>query len=84
MHFDDTLWSLLTLFTVQTTEGWIGVMWDSTNAAGVDLRPQENSAPYMAIVFIVLIIIISMLFLNLFVGVVIETFNAEKDLLSCN
>ena len=84
MHFDDTLWSLLTLFTVQTTEGWIGVMWDSTNAVGVDLQPQENSAPYMAIVFIVLIIIISMLFLNLFVGVVIETFNAEKDLLSCN
>ena len=38
----------------------------------------------MVIVFVVLIIIISMLFLNLFVGVVIETFNSEKDLLSCN
>ena len=38
----------------------------------------------MVIVFIILIIIISMLFLNLFVGVVIETFNAESELLSCN
>lgn len=84
LHFDDTLWSLLTLFTIQTTEGWIGVMWDSTNAVGVDLQPQEKFAPYMVIVFIILIIIISMLFLNLFVGVVIETFNAESELLSCN
>jgi len=39
LHFDDTLWSLLTLFTIQTTEGWIGVMWDATNAVGVDLQP---------------------------------------------
>jgi hypothetical protein len=38
----------------------------------------------MVIVFIILIVIISMLFLNLFVGVVIETFNAEKELLSYN
>ena len=59
-------------------------MWDATNAVGVDLQPQENSAPYMVIIFIVLIIIVSRLFLNLFVGGVIETFNAEKDLLSCN
>ena len=38
----------------------------------------------MVVVFIVLIIIISMLFLNLFVGVVIETFNAERDALTFN
>ena len=38
----------------------------------------------MIVVFIILIIIISMLFLNLFVGVVIETFNVEKELLSYN
>ena len=38
----------------------------------------------MVIVFIILVIIISMLFLNLFVGVVIETFNSESEILSCN
>ena len=38
----------------------------------------------MVVIFIVLIIIISMLFLNLFVGVVIETFNMEKDALTFN
>ena len=84
LHFDDTLWSLLTLFTIQTTEGWIGVMWTSTDAVGVDLQPIPNYNPYMVIVFVILVIIISMLFLNLFVGVVIETFNVEKGLLTYN
>ena len=49
-------------------------MWDASNAVGVDMQPQKYSSWYMVIVFIVLIIVISMLFLNLFVGVVIETF----------
>lgn len=84
LHFDDTLWSLLTLFTIQTTEGWIGVMWTSTDAVGVDLQPIPNYNPYMVIVFVILVIIISMLFLNLFVGVVIDTFNKEKTRLTMN
>ena len=59
-------------------------MWDSSDAVGVDMQPKINVNPYMVVVFIVLIILISMLFLNLFVGVVIETFNVEKDSLSFN
>ena len=38
-NFDDTLWSLLTLFSIQTTEGWIDCMWDASNAVGVDMQP---------------------------------------------
>ena len=38
----------------------------------------------MIIYMIILVIIISLLFLNLFVGVVIETFNREKENLSFN
>ena len=59
-------------------------MWDASNAVGVDMQPQKYSSWYMVIVFIVLIIVISMLFLNLFVGVVIETFQNEKDKLTYN
>ena len=59
-------------------------MWNSSDAVGVDMQPKTNVNPYMVVVFIVLIILISMLFLNLFVGVVIETYNVEKDALSFN
>jgi hypothetical protein len=59
-------------------------MWTATDAVGVDLQPVSNHNPAMVLVFVVLIIIISMLFLNLFVGVVIETFNVEKGLLTYN
>ena len=34
LNFDTTMQSVLTLATIQTTEGWIGVMWDSVDAVG--------------------------------------------------
>lgn len=43
-----------------------------------------NYARGNVLLFIILIMILSLLFLNLFVGVVIETFNKEKETLSLN
>ena len=40
MNFDDTLRGMLTLFIFQTREGWVGLMWDSVDAVGVDKMPQ--------------------------------------------
>lgn len=34
LNFDSTSTSLLTLFTVQSTEGWIDVMWNSVDSVG--------------------------------------------------
>ena len=34
LNFDNTLNSLLTLITIQTTEGWIDVLWNSADAVG--------------------------------------------------
>lgn len=48
------------------------------------MQPQVNNNPFMAIYMMAVVIIICMLFLNLFVGVVIETFNREKNMLSYN
>jgi hypothetical protein len=84
LHFDTTLQSMLTLFTIQSTEGWIGVMWDEVDAVAVDHIPVENIRPYYIVFAILVLIIITLLFLNLFVGVVIETFNSEKEILSKN
>lgn len=39
LNFDTTFNSFITLFTVQSTEGWIGVMWDSVDAVGIDMQP---------------------------------------------
>ena len=84
LHFDDTLRSMLTLMTIQTTEGWIGVMWNSVDAVGPYMQPKIGYNNFMIIYMMLIVIIICMLFLNLFVGVVIETYNREKEALNFN
>ena len=75
LNFDTTLTSLLTLVTIQTTEGWIDVMWSSVDAVGPYQVPQENYNVFMVVYTMILVIIICMLFIELFVGIVVETFN---------
>lgn len=75
LNFDTTFASLLTLITIQTTEGWIDVMWSSVDAVGPYLQPIENNNWFMVIYTMILVIVICMLFIELFVGIVIETFN---------
>ena len=76
LNFDTIGSSMLGLSSIQSHEGWVDMMWQSADATEVDFVPVEN---YRAMVFIpftlIVIFIICLLFLNLFVGVVIETFN---------
>ena len=50
-------------------------MWNSVDAVGPYMQPQLNQSPFMIIYTMILIIFICMLFMELFVGVVIATFN---------
>ena len=83
-NFDTTLRSILTLFCLQSTEGWVDNMWaevDTTERYG---QPKMNNKPFYIIFGIFIEILINLLFLNLFVGVVIETFNQEKEKINKN
>ena len=88
LHFDTTLTSLLTLVTIQTTEGWIGVMWDACDAVGPYLQPIENNnlimVVYMMVYMMILVVIICMLFIELFVGIVVSTFKDKKEFITGN
>ena len=84
LNFDDTFASMLTLATIQTTEGWTMVLWDSVDAVGPDMQPIRGYSPSKVILIMVMVIIICLLFLNLFVGVVIETYNKENKSLNKN
>lgn len=54
-------------------------MWSQTDQTGVDMQPKEWAAPYYILLSILVNIITNQLFLNLFVGVVIESFNEQKN-----
>lgn len=42
LNFDTMKSSVITLFTVQSTEGWIGVMWSAVDGVGIDKQPIVN------------------------------------------
>ena len=67
-----------------TTEGWIGVMWNAVDANKIDQIPLENNS-WSSISFFILFMIVGYLFvLNMFVGIVINVFNNEKEDLQMN
>ena len=54
-------------------------MYNAMNSRGNDLTPIMYSYPMYSIFFIVVMIICSFFITNLFVGVVISTYNREKE-----
>ena len=83
-NFDSVSDAMLTLFGMSSTEGWLEVMWDSVDSTEIHQVPKRNNNPGFIIFFMVYMVVCSIFILNLFVGVVINTFNIEKEKLSNN
>lgn len=67
------------LFAMQATfEGWMEVMEDAVDSRGKDLQPHREANIYSYIYFVIFIVCGSFFTLNLFIGVIIDNFNALK------
>ncbi len=75
---------MLTLIIFQTREGWVGLMDDSIDSVGVDYVGVRGNNTYFVFFYILMVIILCLLFTNMFVRIVIQTYNLEKDFLSFN
>jgi len=69
---------------MSTTEGWVNIMHKGVDATRIDKEPKLNNSRISALYFILFIIIGSFFILNLFVGVVISTFNLQRESLGKN
>lgn len=67
-----------------TTEGWIGVMWNAVDATEIDQIQIKNNDPIQILFFMIYMIACSLFVLNMFVGIVINVFNREKESLYMN
>lgn len=76
-NFDDIGNAMVTLFTSSTGEGWPSVMFNAIDATGLDTGPVENNKPEIALFFLFFVIIMSFFFLNIFVALIILTFQEE-------
>jgi len=74
-NFDDSINSMFLLFEMTTTEGWIDVMHRGVDATSIDWAPVENNAEWRKILFMLFTIFGSLFILNLFLEVVVSTFD---------
>ena len=76
--FDNVILAFLSLFEIATTEGWVDVMYAAVDATAVDMQPIRDEHEVWTVLFMLFMVLGSMLFLNLFVGVTIDHFNKMK------
>jgi len=55
-------------------------MWAAVDSVGIDEQPQRDHNKFHILYFLLLVVIFAFFLLNLFVGVVVTTFNQEKEL----
>jgi len=78
-NFDNVFQAYLSLFVVMTFEGWPGILEHSIDSTVVDRGPAFDNRPFVAIYYIIYIIIIAFFMINIFVGFVIVTFQQEGE-----
>lgn len=69
---------------MSTTAGWQDVLINGITSTDIDYVHQEYRDPFWTIFFILFMVIGFFFFLNLFIGVVVTTFNSEHDRLGGN
>ncbi|XP_069793639.1 probable voltage-dependent R-type calcium channel subunit alpha-1E isoform X1 [Narcine bancroftii] len=78
-HYDNVVWALLTLFTVSTGEGWPQVLQHSVDVTEADQGPIPGNRMEMSIFYIVYFVVFPFFFVNIFVALIIITFQEQGD-----
>ncbi|XP_053600619.1 voltage-dependent calcium channel type A subunit alpha-1 isoform X7 [Plodia interpunctella] len=78
-HYDNVATAMLTLFAVQTGEGWPQVLQNSMAATYEDKGPIQNFRIEMSIFYIVYFVVFPFFFVNIFVALIIITFQEQGE-----
>ncbi|XKL62043.1 hypothetical protein PGB90_001876 [Kerria lacca] len=78
-HYDNVIMAMLTLFAVQTGEGWPQVLQHSMAATYEGRGPINNFRIEMAIFYVIYFIVFPFFFVNIFVALIIITFQEQGE-----
>lgn len=67
-----------------TTAGWQDVLMNSITSTEIDYVSSEERSTIWSLFFVLFMIIGYFFFINLFIGVVVSTFNSENDKIGGN
>ncbi|KAM3128562.1 hypothetical protein pb186bvf_019330 [Paramecium bursaria] len=76
--FDNVFDSALSLFVISTSEGWLLLLEETMAAKGLDKVPEENHDRTWAIYYQVFFFIGNLCMLNMFIGLVVNTYQEAK------
>lgn len=83
-NFDNIFFAIITLFILCNVSGWQDYMYYAAQVTEIDYVWQKWTQEYWVYFFIFFMVIGSFFLINLFVGVVISSFNREKDSIGGN
>ncbi|XP_061169673.1 voltage-dependent calcium channel type A subunit alpha-1-like [Saccostrea echinata] len=78
-HYDNLFEAMLTLFTVTTGEGWPNILHHSMDSTYEDQGPKPGNRMEMAIFYVVFFIVFPFFFVNIFVALIIITFQDQGE-----
>ena len=77
-NFDNALHAIVTLFGITTLEMWPDIMGYCVDMTQRGEHPVKNYSPLVALYFVAVIIVCTIVITNLFVGVVVDSFQIVK------
>ncbi|GAB6022011.1 hypothetical protein CHUAL_006163 [Chamberlinius hualienensis] len=78
-HYNNVIAAMLTLFTVQTGEGWPQVLKNSMDSTLEDYGPIPLYRIEMSIFYVIFFIVFPFFFVNIFVALIIITFQEQGE-----
>ncbi|KAH9505340.1 hypothetical protein Btru_058406 [Bulinus truncatus] len=78
-HYDNIMMAMLTLFTVTTGEGWPSVLKHSMDSTSEDTGPKPVNRMEMSLFYVVFFIVFPFFFVNIFVALIIITFQEQGE-----
>eukprot|EP00111_Clytia_hemisphaerica_P002564 TCONS_00007303-protein len=78
-NFDNVKNALVTLFTSSTGEGWPNVMFNAIDSTDINKGPILNNQIEVAFFFALFVVVFSFFFINIFVALIILTFQEQGE-----
>lgn len=76
-RYDNIFISMITFFEIATLEMWPDMMFAAIDARGYDLTPREKNSPFVSLLYVMYIFIVTFFIVNLFVSVIVDKFNEQ-------
>lgn len=74
-RYDNIFISMITFFEIATLEMWPDMMFSAIDARGYDMTPREKNSPFVSLLYVMYIFIVTFFIVNLFVSVIVDKFN---------